>query len=261
MLRTVKHLSCWFLWIGCLGGHFLDAQPAFFRKDISVGDGPAFVIVGDFNGDGRPDLAFRSWACRLPSSLTGPYQRCPTGTVGGVITVLLNAGGGNFAPPSTRSSTSKFRLTRYSSLAADVNADGKLDLLGYSLGSTPGIRTAFFLPGRGNGTFLQPREIQPGYPVATGDFNGDRIPDLLLGRDLFVLPVPNLDSRPRHCRPRHRWKSCWATAAGFFQTSARIDFSALDSRGGLQPGRSQRRGHGAGPIGNANHSRDPPRTG
>src|SRR5687768_4896273 len=77
----------------------LVAQPAFLRKDISVGDGPANIIVGDFNGDGRPDLAFRSWACRLPSSLSGPYQRCPTGTVGGVITVLLNAGGGTFGPP------------------------------------------------------------------------------------------------------------------------------------------------------------------
>ena len=96
-MRLVYCLIC----IGCFS-HSLDAQPAFFRKDISIGDGPGPIIVGDFNGDGRPDLAFRSWACRLPSSLSGPYQRCPTGTVGGVITVLLNAAAGNFGPPDLR---------------------------------------------------------------------------------------------------------------------------------------------------------------
>ena len=180
------------------------AQPAFFRKDISVGDGPTPVIVGDFNGDGRPDLAFRSWACRLPSSLSGPYQRCPTGTVGGVITVLLNAGGGNFAPPVDTVIDLEVPFDTYTeSLAADLNGDGKLDLLGTSLGATPGVRSTFFLPGRGNGAFLQPREIQTGTVAATGDFNGDRIPDLLFGREA-VLEV------------------ALGNGGGFFQTSARI---------------------------------------
>ena len=34
----MKDLTCWLRSIGCLISHFLNAQPAFFRKDISVGD-------------------------------------------------------------------------------------------------------------------------------------------------------------------------------------------------------------------------------
>jgi uncharacterized protein (TIGR03437 family) len=202
----------------------LDAQPAFFRKDISVGDGPAPVIVGDFNGDGRPDLAFRSWACRLPSSLSGPYQRCPTGTVGGVITVLLNAGGGNFAPPVDTVIDLEVPFdTHPYPLAADLNGDGKLDLLGTSLGATPGVRSTFFLPGRGNGAFLQPREIQTGNVRATGDFNGDRIPDLLFGREPVRPPFD--PANPPQPPPMPPLEVALGNGGGFFQTSARIDFS------------------------------------
>lgn len=222
----MKHLSRWFIWICCLGGHFLDAQPAFFRKDISVGDGPAPIIVGDFNGDGRPDLAFRSWACRLPSSLSGPYQRCPTGTVGGVITVLLNAGGGNFAPPIDTVIDLEVPFDAYPPLAADLNGDGKLDLLGYSLGGAPGVRSVFFLPGRGNGAFLQPREIQTGYALAAGDFNGDRIPDLLLGRDPVFPPGPAPGQPPPAPPPTPSLEVALGNGEGFFQTNTRIDFSS-----------------------------------
>lgn len=219
-MRLVYCLIC----IGCFS-HSLDAQPAFFRKDISVGDGPGPIIVGDFNGDGRPDLAFRSWACRLPSSLSGPYQRCPTGTVSGVITVLLNAAAGNFGPPIDTVIDLEVPFDTYPPLAADLNGDGKLDLLGHSLGSAPGVRSAFFLPGRGNGTFLQPREIQTGYPVATGDFNGDRIPDLLLGRDPVFPPRPEPGQPPPQAPPTPPLEVLLGNGQGFFQTSARIDFS------------------------------------
>jgi hypothetical protein len=167
----------------CLIVPLLNAQPAFFRKDVAVGDGPGPAVVADFNNDGRPDLAFRNWGCRLPSALVGPYQRCPTGTVGGVMTVLLNAGGGNFSPPVETVIDLDVPFDAYPPLAADLNGDGNLDLIGTSLGSTPGVRAVFYLPGRGNGSFLQPREIGPGSPVATGDFNGDHIADLLVAHD------------------------------------------------------------------------------
>ncbi|MFN0169543.1 MAG: FG-GAP-like repeat-containing protein [Bryobacteraceae bacterium] len=224
-MRSVKYPSSRIIWICCLGFHSLLAQPAFFRRDISVGDGPGPLIVGDFNGDGRADVAFRSWACRLPSSLSGPYQRCPQGTVGGVISVLLNAGSGNFLPPIDTVIDLEVPFDTYPPLAADLNGDGKLDLLGYSLGSAPGVRSFFFLPGRGNGAFLQPREIQTGYPVATGDFNGDRIPDLLLGRDPVFPPPPGPGQPPPQLPPTPPLEILLGNGRGFFQTAGRTDFS------------------------------------
>ena len=222
----MRHVSCWLIGIGCIGSSFLHAQPAFFRKDISVGDGAMPIMVGDFNGDGRPDLAFRSWACRLPSSLSGPYQRCPTGTVGGVITVLLNAGGGNFAPPIDTVIELDVPFDTYpGSLVADLNGDGKLDLIGTSLGSTPGVRSAFFLPGRGNGAFLQPREIQSGYVVATGDFNGDGIPDLVFGREPVLPPRPEPGQPLPQLPPAPPLEVALGNGEGFFHTSARVNFS------------------------------------
>src|SRR5687768_10352512 len=88
------------------------AQPAFFRKDIPVGDRPLAVVVGDFNGDSRPDLAVNSFAG---------------------LSILLNTGGGNFARPLTIPAEIHPMFgptpTNYT-LAADFNRDGRLDLVG-----------------------------------------------------------------------------------------------------------------------------------
>ncbi len=201
-----------------LAASTLLAQPAFLRKDISVGDGAMGFTVGDFNGDGRPDLALRSWACRLPSAADdpGPRQRCPNGTVGGVITVLLNTGGGSFAPPLDTVIDLDIPFFTYP-FAADLNGDGKLDLLGRDA-----LGTVRFLPGRGNGAFLPPRQIQRGYIVATGDFNGDRIPDLLFGRDPVFPPFDPANPPPRP--PTPPLEVLLGNGEGYFLTSARIEF-------------------------------------
>src|ERR1041384_3801026 len=46
----------WLLAACLFGGASLLAQPAFFRKDIPVGDRPLSIAVGDFNNDSKPDL-------------------------------------------------------------------------------------------------------------------------------------------------------------------------------------------------------------
>ncbi len=131
----------------CLGSfQGLLGQPAFFRKDILVGQNPRAVIPGDFNGDGRIDLAV--------STEEGLF-------------VLLNAGGGKFERPiRTEAVSGLFWLAA----SADFNGDGKDDLVGSGL---------LFLS-RGDGTFLSPRPIGAQEAVAAADFNGDGKMDLLI---------------------------------------------------------------------------------
>jgi uncharacterized protein (TIGR03437 family) len=133
----------------CLGS-FTDllGQPAFFRKDILVGLQPSVVIPGDFNGDGRTDLAV--------STAEGLF-------------VLLNAGGGKFERP-IRTEASSLGGFFWLAAGADFNGDGKDDLVGSGL---------LFLS-RGDGTFLPPRPIGDQEALAAADFNGDGKMDLLI---------------------------------------------------------------------------------
>src|SRR3989442_7088167 len=62
------------------------------REDYAVGTNPASVAVGDFNRDGRPDLAVANYASSLPATLSvllgnsdGTFQPAPTfATSGGI---------------------------------------------------------------------------------------------------------------------------------------------------------------------------------
>jgi hypothetical protein len=137
----------------------LVARPAFFREDIPVGDRANAVIIGDFNADSRPDMAVGSFA----------------GT-----SILLNIGRGDFGRPIHLDSPTSPKL------AADFNGDGRLDLVGVAQAGFPNV---VILLGRGDGTFLPAREVARGpdygallfsVHIASGDFNGDRRPDLVL---------------------------------------------------------------------------------
>src|SRR5438552_2438775 len=100
----------------------LFGQAAFFRKDVPVGDRPLSVIVGDFNGDSRPDLAVNSFLG---------------------LAVLLNTGGGSFARPLTIPAEIHPVFgptpTNYT-VAADFNRDGRLDLIGAVDAADPPLR-------------------------------------------------------------------------------------------------------------------------
>jgi hypothetical protein len=130
------------------------------------------IAVGDFNGDGRLDLAVGGDA---PSD---QYEQ------DGLVTLLLGNGDGTF-----RASPFNVPLTGVpgSIAVADFNGDGKLDFIvgtiGYPAPTDPmGVyvgETAVFL-GNGDGTFAVP--ITTDVPANTGivvaDFNGDGKPDV-----------------------------------------------------------------------------------
>ena len=118
----------------------------------SLNGGGGAVAVGDFNGDGKLDIAVE-----IQSYYGGPYG----------ISILLGNGNGTFGSAST------FAAPQSSWIATgDFNGDGKLDLLSADwVNNTVSIRL-----GNGNGTFgaplRYPTSSYPGF-TAVGDFNGD----------------------------------------------------------------------------------------
>jgi hypothetical protein len=109
-----------------------------------------YPAIGDFNGDGIPDVAF---------------SNCNS------VFVFLNNGDGTFQ------ASGSFPITNasFSVIAADVNGDGKLDLV------TDGVSV---LLGKGDGTFTNDGGVSvPGggsLDFAVVDFNGDSKPDVLI---------------------------------------------------------------------------------
>ncbi len=121
---------------------------------------PTSVAVGDFNGDGIPDLAL---GFETPSGSANP--------TGGYLSVLLGDPyrPGKFLPPMNRSDVG----IPLSVAAADFNLDGSLDLLinGSSI---------LFADKSQPGQFLTPTSLGTTATsmVAVGDLNGDGIPDI-----------------------------------------------------------------------------------
>ena len=174
----------------------------------ATGNGPWSVAVGDFNGDGKLDLAVADWgdfASVLLGNGTGNFTLAWSGFVGfnpqsvavgdfngdgkldlavanlcsdqsclsGSVSILLGDGTGNF----TLTSSPVVGLFPYSVAVGDFNGDGKLDLAVANEQSN----TISILLGDGTGNFTLASSSPLGsYPcsVAVGDFNGDGRLDL-----------------------------------------------------------------------------------
>jgi hypothetical protein len=135
------------------------------------------VALGDVNGDGKPDL--------VVSNQCGSYSNCQS--VNGTVGVLLGNGDGTFQAAITYASGA---FGSDSIAVADVNGDGKLDLLvanqcagGNSSSSCTSGTVSVFL-GKSDGTFLPPFTYDSGGyyadSIAVADANGDGKLDLLV---------------------------------------------------------------------------------
>ncbi len=136
---------------------------------ISTGDGPRFVSVGDFNADGRQDLAVAN---------SGSNN----------LTILLANVGGGFS--SASGSPIIVGTQPQSVIVGDIDGDGLQDLVVANIGNSVTI-----LLGAGTGSFSQaagsPITLFGGPSAVTmGDFNGDGKQDMAVAKavdDVTIL--------------------------------------------------------------------------
>ncbi len=149
-------------------GDGMGAFSAAPGSPFPAGSQPSSVATGDFNGDGKPDLAISNY-------------------LGFSITVLLGDGMGAFTgAPGSPIPVGEFP---YSVSVADFNRDGKPDLtipnsLSKSLTILMGDGTGGFTPAPGS-----PFPFPGG--IAVGDFNGDSKPDLAVAVNGAITILQN----------------------------------------------------------------------
>ena len=122
--------------------------PAFIAPvTYSAGANPGGIAVGDFNADGRDDMAV--------ANLAAP----------GTVTVMLSNPAGGFLPGVAYPTGA----SPIDAAAGDLNGDGKLDLV------TAGSGGVSVLLGNGDGTFGAATTYPAAGPhsVKLGDFNND----------------------------------------------------------------------------------------
>ncbi len=124
-----------------------------------VGGGPSSVVAADVKGDGKVDLI-----CANANDNT--------------LSILTNTGNSTFGSNATLHVGSSPFASPVSVAAADVNGDGKVDLIC----ANSGDNTLSVLTNKGNGTFAAAVDYSVGnapQSVTTADVNGDGKVDLI----------------------------------------------------------------------------------
>jgi hypothetical protein len=138
------------------GGGYVEAS------SLTVGSNPSSVIAADVNGDGKLDLICANYG----------YGN------GNTLSVLTNNGSGGFVLSSSPTVGGGPNLV----VAADVNGDGKLDLISANYGAYGSGSTLSVLTNDGSGGFVLATSPSVGngpWSVCAADVNGDGKLDLI----------------------------------------------------------------------------------
>lgn len=128
-------------------------------KNTSVGNLPIGLAVADFNGDGIPDIAVAN-------------------SGDSTVNILIGNGDGTFTIPASPYKTGPAGSTPWGVAVADINRDGKPDLVVANSGNN----TMAVLIGNGDGTFRDPQPYpvdQTPRDVVAVDLNRDGATDLI----------------------------------------------------------------------------------
>jgi Calx-beta domain/FG-GAP-like repeat/FG-GAP repeat len=157
------------------GGDFEAAQAVYTPPPsaTSITSGTPFDIAkGDFNADGREDLAVLHRPQFSPD-----FQ-------GARVTILLRDASGDFAPSASVVYFNGSFLNQV--IAADFNKDGKTDVAVAATISQPFSHVVSVSLSNGDGTFAAPNNVNVSsfaaepVSIAAGDFNNDGNPDIIV---------------------------------------------------------------------------------
>src|SRR6266404_9654353 len=128
----------------CSAPSFAAPSPLRAGANVPVRGYRLSVAVGDFNGDGKPDLALANYDTNN-------------------VRILLAKGNGEFEGPLTSTVPQSFLQ---SAVVADFNGDGKPDLAVASIAS----RDIYVLLGKGDGSFQAAIACGLAYGISYGAF-------------------------------------------------------------------------------------------
>jgi hypothetical protein len=192
-------------------------QPAIFPipTQVSLPNGATPLFIGDFNGDGIPDLAYDSFASGTLSIMLDFAGNAPTivatticpgavfadvnndkkldavSSCNGYITVQLGNGDATFQAPAY------YAVNAGTPLLVDLNGDGYLDIAATLVGIPAPSQVAVLLNNgsTGPGVFGSPKQYalpKGASGLFAGDFNGDGKQDLLTTVLYFGTPTDPL---------------------------------------------------------------------
>ena len=221
-----------------------------------VGHSPVALCSGDFNSDGKKDLAVANYNDRSVTILLGkgngqfrkaaslttgnyPYSICTddfngddipdlavANSLGNSITVMLGAGDGTFSTQSTLFTGINPKSLR----AADFNGDGNADLVAACNSNS---LVSVFL-GKGNGTFYNRFDYTTGsrpMSVNIGDFNGDSKLDLVVANSATDSVSILLGNGNGGFQTRVDYSTgdfpCWTTV-GDFNKDGKLDLAVAN---------------------------------